>query len=391
MSGERAEGGITRRDFLRRAAGAALAAGIGVPALVRADAAKERAGGMKYRTLGRTKLKVSELGMGCIKIDNPAVVHRALDLGITYFDTAEGYQGGNSEIKLGKALKGRRDEAIVATKWEPWRRQTVAEFVKACDDSLKRLGMDHIDLIQIHGAGNAEQVNNDVLCEAFDQLKAAGKVRFNGVSVHENQAEVIDAVIKNGRYDEVLCVYNALNGEGMRPVIKRAHDAGLGIVIMKALAPAHEGRAGDVFRDVPGSPYQQSIRWVLQDPNVSTVIVDMPTFDELEEDAQAALSPGHRAELEAFERAVGKMAMGTCHLCGECTGQCPRGVRVAEVMRYLLYHDGYGDRARAAGLYREMDPRARAAACGECDGCRVACPWGVPVRAKMERAHAVLA
>ena len=73
--------------------------------------------GMKYRLLGRTELKVSELGLGLIRTNNPAVIHRALALGINYFDTAECYQGGNSEIKLGEALKGRRDEAVVATKW----------------------------------------------------------------------------------------------------------------------------------------------------------------------------------------------------------------------------------------------------------------------------------
>jgi hypothetical protein len=249
--------------------------------------------------------------------------------------------------------------------------------------------MDYVDLIQIHGADKPEQVNSDELWDAFTRARSAGKARFNGLSIHSNQAKTIRAAIESGRYDAVLSSYNALIGDKVGPAVRDAHEAGLGTIIMKALQPAHEGKGSDAFRGLPGSPYQQAIRWVLRDPNVSTVIVDMPTFDELDEDAAAVTSPASSAQLRAFERAVANLSPGACHLCGTCTAQCPKSVRVADIMRYLLYRDGYGDTARALDLYRALPSAASAAACAGCSECIIACPWGVPVRSRLERAHAV--
>ncbi|UCC68307.1 MAG: aldo/keto reductase [Armatimonadota bacterium] len=388
------ENSVTRREFLRRAAaGAALTAGaglgLGLPAALAGDA--RPSAGMKYRVLGRTKLKVSELGLGTIKTNNPAVVRRALDLGVNYFDTAECYQGSKSEIKLGEGLKGRREEAVVATKWHTNGRTPAARLLKSLDKSLERLGMDHVDLIQIHGAGNVAQVNSDELWEAFTRAREAGKVRFNGVTTHGNQVEVIRAAIECGRYDAVLPSYNAMIGERVGRAVREAHEAGLGTIIMKALQPAHEGKAKRALAKFKGNAHQQAIRWVLDDPNVSTVIVDMPTFDELEEDVAAVTGAASRAEMEEFERGVAQIAGGACHLCGSCTGQCPRNVRVADIMRYSLYHDGYGDRARAVELYRALPAHGSAAPCRDCSECQVVCPWGVPIRSRLERAHVRLA
>lgn len=392
MSSQDQETTLSRRDFLRRgAAAAALSAASAVKLnLDRAEAATARKStGMLYRTLGRTKLKVSALGMGTIAIENAAVIHRAMDLGINFFDTAECYQGGNSEIKLGKALKGRRDKAIVATKWHTNGHTPAQELLDSLDASLTRLQMDYVDLIQIHGAGGAGQVNSDELWEAFTTARKAGKARFNGVTAHGNQVEVINAAVKSGRYDAVLPSYNAMLAGQLKAVIAAAAKAKVGVIAMKVLQPAHEG--SEALKGLRGNPFQQAIQWVINDTNVATAIVDMPNFEQLEEDVAGARMTMTRAELDRFEQAVAMAAAGTCHLCGACTGQCPRGVQVAEVMRYRLYHDGYGDRVRAVQLYRELPTGASAAACGDCDGCRVICPWGVAVRSRMEQMHGVLA
>ena len=396
MAEDHNENRVTRREFLRRAAaGAALTAGVGsslglgLPAALAGDA--EQSGGMKYRVLGRTKLKVSELGLGTIKTNNPAVVRRALELDVNYFDTAACYQGSKSEIRLGEGLKGRRDEAVVATKWHTNGRTPAARLLESLDNSLERLGMDHVDLIQIHGADNVAQVNSDELWDAFTRAREAGKVRFNGLTAHSNQVEVIRAAIECGRYDAVLPSYNAMIGERVGPAVRDAHEAGLGTIIMKALQPAHEGKAKGALAKFKGNAYQQAIRWVLNDPNVSTVIVDMPTFDELEEDVAAVTGRSSRAELEEFERGVAQIAGGACHLCGSCTGQCPRNVQVADIMRYSLYHDGYGDRARAVELYRALPAGGSASPCRDCPECRVVCPWGVPIRSRLESARVRLA
>lgn len=384
---------LTRRDFLKRAAGAAAAvtaasAGLGteLPAVF-AGTAKTKPG-MQYRVLGRTKAKVSALGMGTIRTSSAAVIHRALDLGINFFDTAECYRDGNSEIDLGKALKGRRDKAFVATKWHT-NGASVKDLIASVDGSLKRLAMDHVDLIQIHGAGSAREVQEPQIWEAFTKLKQAGKVRFNGVTTHENQVEVIRAALKTGWYDAVFPTHSALTADRITPVLAEAKKANVGVMIMKALAAAHRGRELDAFKGLKGNPYQLAIQWVLKDQNVSTVIVDMPNFEELEEDYAAVANPASLADLQAFEVAVASFAAGTCHLCGACTGQCKYGVRVADVMRHLLYHDGYGDRAYATACYRQLP--VSASPCADCASCSVVCPWGVPVRERMDRARTVLA
>jgi hypothetical protein len=386
--------GLTRRDFLRDAAdgaaavaGAAAGLGLKLPEALGAGAKS----GLKYRTLGRTKLKVSELGLGSIRMENPAVVQRALDLGINYFDTAECYVGGRAEEMLGKGLRGKRNKVIVATKWHSDGRTPAANLLASLDASLKRLGMDHVDIIQIHGAGNAQQVNSDEVWEAFTTARKAGKVRFNGLSTHGNLVAVVQEAIKSKRYDCVLFSYNAFNGAQITPLMAEARKANVGTIAMKVLQPIHGAGEEQAFKNLRGSAYQKAIQWVLKDQNVSTAIVDMPTFDELEEDYKGAVQPVSKAELEQFELAVASIALGSCHLCGACTGQCPAGVKVADIMRYLLYHDGYGNRERAVALYRDLPASTTAAACAGCGECKPVCPWGVKIRARMERAHAVLA
>ena len=387
---------LSRRDFLLRAAAATAAlgaaSGVKISEVSAAVASPSKSAWMKFRVLGRTKLQVSVLGMGTIKVENPAVLRAALDKGINFFDTAECYQGGNSEVKVGKGLEGRRDEAIVATKWHTDGSTPAKELLDSLDQSLKRLNMDHVDLVQIHGAESARQVESDELWEAFTQAKKAGKARFNGLSTHGNQVEVIRAAIKTGRYDAVLPAYNALIGERVGGVIAEAKKADVGVIAMKVLQPAHEGRStNDAFKGLEGNPFQRSIQWVVRDTNVATGIVDMPTFDEVAENCAAAAASPSRADLDEFERAVALVSAGSCHLCGACTGQCPQRVRVADIMRCRLYCHGYGDRQRASELYRALPASASAAACLSCRQCRVVCPWGVPVQGRLEEVHGVLA
>lgn len=379
-------GGWTRRDFLKRAAaGVALAAGLAAGETEAIQAGPAR--GMRYRTLGRTKLKVSQLGLGCAAIRSPAVARRALELGITYFDTASAY--GDSERLLGDALKGQRDRAVVATKWIVGPKTTAAELAGWLDSSLKRLQMEYVDIIHVHDARTVGQVESEAAWNAFNEAKQAGKARFNGVSAHQNQAELLQVAIKNGRFDVLTVSYNAFIGEGVAPVIAQAHAAGVGVVAMKALQPIHGANEAELFKGLRGNPYQRAIQWVLRNPALTACIVDMAGFEELEEDYRAAVATPSQAELDEFERAAAAACVGACRLCGACTAQCPAGVEVASAMRALLYAEGYRDRARGAALYQGLD--VNGAACGKCATCRVVCPSGVSVQERVTRAHRLLA
>ena len=373
---EQKRDGLNRREFLRRAAAG------GIPSVFAAPA-KPKAAGMKYRTLGRTGLKVSELSLGGGQIP---VIQRAIDLGVNYFDTAPAYGHGAHETMLGKALKGKRDKVLIGTKWHSG---SAEELTKQLEASLTRLQTDHVDVIMLHGASEESEITSDARWEAFTRLKQQGKVRANGLTFHPESAGVITTAIKSGRYDMMLTFYSVLSALQTGPVLHEAAKAGMGVVVMKALQPAHEGKANEAMMNLRGSAFQKALQWALLDRSVSTVNVGMDSFDQLEQNVAAVASPMTLAERREFERAVAQLEVGTCHLCGTCTGQCAAGVKVVDVMRCLLYHDGHRDFAKASGTYRELP--VNAAACASCPGCTVSCPWQVAVRSRLERAHAALA
>jgi len=146
---------------------------------------------MEYRKLGKTDIDVSVFALGCWPFAGGAVwgdqdddvsiatVHAALDAGINFFDTAEGYEKGHSERVLGRGLEGRRDEAVIATKVSAGNLKP-DDIVKACEQSLENLRTDYIDLYQIHWPN--WEVPIEVSLKALEDLKASGKVRAIGVS-----------------------------------------------------------------------------------------------------------------------------------------------------------------------------------------------------------------
>lgn len=145
---------------------------------------------MEYRKLGKTDIQVSAVAMGCWAMagdaiwgpqddaDSIAAVHAALDAGINFFDTAEGYGNGRSEEVLGRALAGRRHEAVIATKMNP-NHLSAAELPKACEASLGRLRTDYIDLYQVHWPNWSIPAVETM--GALEELRRQGKVRAIGV------------------------------------------------------------------------------------------------------------------------------------------------------------------------------------------------------------------
>jgi aryl-alcohol dehydrogenase-like predicted oxidoreductase len=159
---------------------------------------------MEYRRLGNSGLRVSAVGLGCNpfgnEVDAPLaarIVGRALDLGVTYFDTADSYFEGRSEDYLGRALQGRRGDAIIATKFgnpvEPGSGAGASRryIVEACEASLRRLRTDYIDVYQVHSPDRDTPL--DETMRALDDLVRAGKVRYLGCS-NFYEWEIVEAL-----------------------------------------------------------------------------------------------------------------------------------------------------------------------------------------------------
>lgn len=206
---------------------------------------------MNYRSVGRSGLAVSAFGLGCnnfgMKVGAEAamnVVSAALDAGITLFDTADIYGGGASEEMLGKALAGRRDSAVIATKFGIVRDAAAPRggsrrhVVRACEASLRRLGTDHIDLYILHKPDPLTPIEETLA--ALDDLVSVGKVRYVGAS---NMAawQLIDADhtarrLGVERFIATQAELNLLNRDGERELLPAARHAGVGLLAYYPLA-----------------------------------------------------------------------------------------------------------------------------------------------------------
>lgn len=200
---------------------------------------------MEYRTLGRTGLKASVIGLGTMvhaghfgpmeDAESLAAIDAALELGVNFIDTSDAYGAGYSETLLGKALKGRRDKVILATKGGnvmvgPNRGKTdfsIAYIDRVMDESLKRLQTDAIDLYQLHNP-NVEVIERGEVWELLERRKKEGKIRYYGVSINKMEEGV--AAVKGGRSDTVQIEYNMLIQDPAKEVLPMAQQANVGVI-----------------------------------------------------------------------------------------------------------------------------------------------------------------
>jgi predicted aldo/keto reductase-like oxidoreductase len=364
-----------------------LAAALSGPAAAAAAPANPK---ITYRTLGKTGLKVTSVGFGCMVTSDPSVIERAADMGITYFDTARGYSQGNNERMVGAALGARRKNIVLSSKTPG---KTKEEALAQLDTSLKELGTDWLDIWYLHAKSKPEDLT-DGLLEAQAIAKKAGKIRFAGVSLHAGHAELIPAAIKTGKMDVILVSYNfTMDDAKLGPLVKQISDAGLGVVAMKVMAgrlrPGQTDRAIQVF-EREGARLA-ALKWVLKNPSVHTTVPSITDNDQLEENFRAMAEPFQETDGKLIAAQMDWLSPRYCRACGSCRGTCPQGLPVHDVLRYLTYAEGYGEFALARERFQEMDEELRAVSCRDCSACAVRCPNGVRVPERLIRAQELLA
>jgi aryl-alcohol dehydrogenase-like predicted oxidoreductase len=307
---------------------------------------------MEQRRLGRTGVTVSALGFGCGAVgglmvrgdpaDQERAVARALEHGVTYFDTAVLYGNGASEENLGRVLKRLKPAIFLSTKFTilPDDRRRIAEAVAASlEGSLRRLGRDSVDLLQLHNriARDGEDrpldpaIVLDEVVPALDRLKRAGKIRFAGITAL-GETPLLHRVVDAGVFDTAQIVYNLLNptaggaplpaglpGQDFGDLLGRAGAAGMGTIgirilaggalsgsearhptAMASVAPIASGPdyASDVaaaHRFAPlvaeghaGDLVEGALRFAMSHKAMSTVLVGTATLDQLEHALAAA-------------------------------------------------------------------------------------------------------
>jgi len=295
---------------------------------------------LQYRTLGRTGLRVSEVGFGAWAIGGNAhgnsygptddagsiaAVRRAVELGCTFFDTADVYGWGHSEEILGRALEGRRDEVSIATKvgGDFYSGRVRMNFdpryiAQALDRSLARLRTDHVDLYQLHNPP-PELMGDPRTYEALDALKADGKVDHYGVSIHEPDEGRL--CLEAGRPDALQLPFSIFHQEWVEELLEEAHRANVGIIAREPLGNGFlTGKIsanatfppGDIRSYWPREMIearakvadrltflvrddrtlaQAAIRFVLAFPEVSVTIPGAKTVAQVEENLGASEAP----------------------------------------------------------------------------------------------------
>jgi aryl-alcohol dehydrogenase-like predicted oxidoreductase len=295
---------------------------------------------VQHRVLGRTGLRVSEIGFGAWAIGgnahgnsygptddamSVAAVRRAADLGCNFFDTADVYGWGHSEEILGEALEGRREEVLLATKvggdfyhggvrlnFEP------GYVAFALDRSLRRLRTDHVDLYQLHNPP-AEMMSDPATYDVLESLKAEHKIDHYGVSVHEPAEGLL--CLGAGRPETLQVPFSLFRQEWIEDLFPEAHKANVGIIAREPLGNGFlAGRIGRDARFVPGdirsywppgmvagraagaerlsflvsgdrSAAQAALRFALAFPEVSVAIPGAKTAAQAEENLRASDAP----------------------------------------------------------------------------------------------------
>jgi len=276
---------------------------------------------MDYQKLGDSSLMISRIGLGCMSLD-PAkeessirILHQAIELGINYFDTADLYQKGLNEVLVGKALKSKRNEIILATKvgnqwradgsgwdWNPRKEYIIA----AVEKSLSRLRTDYIDLYQLHGGTIDDPIDETI--EAFEALRNSGKIRYYGIS--SIRPNVIREYVKRSNIVSVMMQYSLADRRPEETVLSDLKGHNIGVLIRGALlqgllvgktckdylghTAAEIKMAADVIHKCTTehrTATQTAIRFVLRHPAVTSAVVGISKIEQLNEAAGTTNSP----------------------------------------------------------------------------------------------------
>ena len=383
---------MNRRDFFKSSA-----TGLGSFFFLSANdpKAEERKAGQKasprkfaYRTLGKTGIRLPVITMGVMNSDNPNLIRAALDAGMVHLDTAHGYMRGKNEEVIGGVIKGRpRDSFVLATKVYLPRDESTGLYKEAAtqdlflsrlDTSLKRLGLDYVDILYHHNVWKKESALYEPVLKAMEKAKKEGKVRFLGITTHREEPEVIHAAVDSKFYEVILTSYNLRQKHQaeMKQAIARAAQAGLGVVGMKAVGGTHL-----VSKSKDKIDARAALKWVLQDPNVHTIIAGFTTFDELELDLSILESPVLTLPEKSHLQKMQLTASLYCQGCGQCVASCPRALPIPDLMRAYMYVYGYRNLGEAQDLVLSLNLPHEL--CADCSTCSVKCISGFNVSARI--------
>ncbi len=383
---------------------------------------------MIYRKIGGTGVELSQLGFGCMRLPviggaannidvtlATRMLHQAIDNGVNYVDTAYPYHGtgfanpGESEPFVAQALQGGlRNMVKLATKLPSWLITCRADMDKYLNEQLKRLETDHIDFYLVHSINKGfwKNLTSHDLFGFLDSAIKDGRIGHAGFSFHDDLPTfktVVDA------YDWSFCQiqYNYIdtNYQAGAEGLAYAADRGLGIVIMEPL------RGGSLSRNLPTSvsqvfeksgfkrsPSEWALRWLFDDPRISTVLSGMSAMEHVEENLRVAaqtraqsLTDAEKEVMLQAQAAFTSRIKVPCTSCSYCM-PCPSGVDIPKNFQmYNSFHmldESFQNSVRMQYGF-QVAPTARAGNCVKCGRCETHCPQHIGIMKELENVRTV--
>ena len=379
---------------------------------------------MQYRSLGKTGIKVSALGFGCMRlptmdqnrfgsaIDEKEAIRmlrHAIDSGVNYVDTAYPYHAKASEIVVGKALlDGYRDRVHLATKSPTWLLKSESDFDTYLNEQLKKLQTDHIDFYLLHSL-DQESWNDTILklrvLEHAEKARQDGRIRYLGFSFHDDFPAFVQIVDGYDRWDFCQIQYNYMDTENQAGIRGLHHAAGkgLGIVIMEPLLGGKLAVAPSAIQSIldgasiQRTPADWALQWLWNQSEVSLVLSGMSTMQQVEENLRSAdvsgigtLQPDDLSTIDQVAEVYKSRAVIPCTACQYCM-PCPNGVDIPH--NFKVYNDGimFDDPLGAKIAYTRFTGEAeRAARCIQCRICEEKYPQRIVISEWMPQIDAAL-
>jgi len=319
--------------------------------------------------LGSTGLQVSRIGFGGIPIQRLsekeaiAVIRRSLDLGVNFIDTANAY--ATSEERIGKAISGRREGLIIATKSMARDRATAQAHLEL---SLRRLDIEVIDLWQLHNVSSPEAyeqvMSKDGALLAGLQAKREGKARHIGFTSHS--LDMARRAVREDLFATIQFPFNFITSEPADELLPLVLERSMGFIAMKPFGGGLLGPANLAIK------YLLQFEGVVPDPGIERVA-------EIEEIAQIVAGDWQLSDAELQEMARIRSELGSrfCRRCGYCE-PCPEGVRISVVLHTRGFWRRFRPQAFTSGWASGLIETGRS--CIECGECETKCPFGLPIR-----------
>src|ERR1035441_7502150 len=380
---------------------------------------------MQDRSFGRLDWKVSALGFGCMRFptsdgerlrpnvgegESLRMVRYAIDNGVNYLDTAYPYHGGQSEVVVGKALRGGyRERVKLATKLPVWLVNGPADFDRLLNEQLEKLQTGYIDFYLLHALSHSRWRDIVLKHKLLDRAEAAladGRIRHLGFSFHDEYEGFEEIVNGSDLWSFCQIQYNYMDTENQAGVrgLKLAASKGLAVVIME---PLMGGRLADPPKDVleamesflaRRSPAEWALQWLWDQPEVSVILSGMSTMTQVEENLCFAdrsrigsFSPADQALIAEVREKYCARTVIPCGKCNYCM-PCPNGVYIPANFEFFNYARLYDDVAGARFKYQVfLTEEQRSGSCIACGACEELCPQKIEIGEWMPKVTALLA